>query len=183
MYILEIIGAILSILGAWYMSYATKEYLYKAFLAFFISNSSLLIFFLANGKIPMIIQFVFFFATAFLGMIRMSSNREKTIKLLTVMTIFVILSLIIALYSIEEITFEIKIIDIIASSIAISGAFLLSSTTYIKRNIAYIMFIIADILFVYIAFTNGFYFFLLQSAFFVFTGSRGLIKNISLNSN
>ena len=50
MYALEIFGAIFSILGAWQMSYAQKEYLYKAFILFFLSNSALLLFFLINGK-------------------------------------------------------------------------------------------------------------------------------------
>lgn len=45
MYALEIFGAIFSILGAWQMSYAQKEYLYKAFILFFLSNSALLLFF------------------------------------------------------------------------------------------------------------------------------------------
>lgn len=177
--ILELIGAIFSILGAWYMSYAKKEYLYKAFVFFLISNTSLLIFFILNGKVPMIVQFIFFFGSAILGVIRMSDNKQKTIKLLKIVGLISIAPLLFALLNIKEVTFEVKALDTIASTLAITGAFLLSSPTYIKRNIAYIMFIIADIVFVYIGFTNSFYFFMLQSLFFIYTGSRGLIKNIS----
>ena len=179
--ILEVVGAIFSILGAWYMSYAKREYLYKAFLFFLISNSSLLIFFILNGKVPMIIQFIFFFGSAILGMIRMSEDKVKTIKIFKIMFLISIVPLVFALLNIKEITFEVKVLDTIASSLAILGAFLLSSSTYIKRNTAYVMFVVADVIFVYIGFTNSFYFFMLQSLFFIYTGSRGLFLNISQN--
>ncbi len=181
-YILELIGAFFSILGAWFMSYAQREYLYKAFIFFLISNTSLLIFFTLNGKIPMIIQFIFFFGSAILGVLRMSSNKQETIKLLKIVGIISITPLLFALLNIKEVTFEIKALDTVASALAITGAFLLSSPTYIKRNIAYIMFIVADLLFVYIGMANSFYFFMIQSAFFIFTGIRGLYENINLKS-
>lgn len=85
-------------------------------------------------------------------------------------------------FQIKETSFEIQTIDMIASFMAILGSLLLSSFDYIKRNLAFTMFILADLLFVYIAIINGFYFFLLQSLFFfVITGTRGLYKNIKLN--
>ncbi len=181
MYALEIFGAIFSILGAWQMSYAQKEYLYKSFILFFLSNSALLLFFLVNGKIPLIIQFVFFLITSILGIIRMSNNREKSIKYLYIYLSIFTLVLIGIVFQIKETSFEIQTIDMIASFMAILGSLLLSSFDYIKRNLAFTMFILADLLFVYIAIINGFYFFLLQSLFFVITGTRGLYKNIKLN--
>ena len=113
----------------------------------------------------------------------MSNNREKSIKYLYIYLSIFTLLLIGIVFQIKETSFEIQTIDMIASFMAILGSLLLSSFDYIKRNLAFTMFILADLLFVYIAITNGFYFFLLQSLFFVITGTRGIYKNIKLNKN
>lgn len=181
MILLEMFGAIFSILGAWYMSTATKKSLYKAFTAFLISNGSLLLFFLINGKIPMVIQFIFFFATAILGLYRTTEDKEKTKRIVFLALFILCLGVIYPLFNLENINLTVLPLDTVASSLAILGAFLLSSSSYTQRNIAYALFVIADIIFVYIGYINGFWFFLTQSAWFIFTGSKGLLSNIKLN--
>lgn len=173
---LEFIGAIFSILGAILIGIATKEMLYRAFCSFFVSNIALFTFFLIEGKVPMLIQMAMFFWSAVLGIYRLSSfqKRDKTIIIILLSVYVVILALLLLNIGISNITFEIKLIDVVASSMAIYGSFLLSSDIKLKRNIAYILFLLADILFVYIGYTNGFYFFMVQSAIFIFTSSAGL---------
>lgn len=175
--VLEIFGAVFAIAGAWFMSYDTKDYLYKAFCAYFISNIALIIFFMQNGKIPMLIQFILFTYTAFIGMRKKSSNIESTDKLLHVMLFIALISFCFSMVHSHNISFEISIIDVVAATFAILGSYLLSSHSSDVRKIAFILFVIADSLYVYIGFTNEFYFFLLQSAFFLFTGVRGYIIN------
>lgn len=173
---LELLGAIFSILGAILIGIATKEMLYRAFCAFFISNLALFTFFLLEGKVPMLIQMAMFFWSAVLGIYRLSSQqkRDKTIIIFLLSVYVVVLAILLLNIGISNISFEIKLIDVVASAMAIYGSFLLSSDNKTKRNIAYILFLLADILFVYIGYTNGFYFFMFQSAVFIFTSSAGL---------
>ncbi len=178
---LEFLGAIFSILGAWYISNPSKESLTKAFKFFLISNFSLLVFFTLNGKVPMMIQFIFFFLTAMLGLYRLAEFKNKKVILSTIGTLaFVVL--LATVVNMKEIDYQIGLLDAIASGMAVIGSFFLSGG-YRQRNIAYVMYIVADILFVYIGYENAFWFFLAQSSFFVFTSSKGLylnVKNASL---
>lgn len=178
MFILEALGAIFSILGALLMSFSTKtnqKPLYYAFISFCISNFVLFAFFLIEGKIPMIIQLIFFFIGAFLGVIKKSANKKRDFKILSIFTILYLIILCIIIYdiSISKISFSIVPIDSLAALLAIIGNFLLSSKYHIRRSYAFILFFIADILYVYIGYTNEFYFFMTQSIFFVFTSING----------
>jgi hypothetical protein len=106
-------------------------------------------------------------------------NRRRDYILISL----VVISLIVILINSElgELTF--KPLDTIASAIAIIGSFLLSSPVFERRQIAYVGFIVADILFVYIGVENGFLFFTLQSLFFVYTSTMGIINNRKLQAN
>lgn len=178
---LEIIGAIFSILGAWHMSAATKEKLNKAFLSFLLSNGALLLFFILNGKISMVVQFVLFYITAVLGLYRTTEDVKRTHLVIFISILTLIIAVGISFPMIKEVNMTVLPLDTFASALAIVGAYMLSSNSYIQRNIAYSMFVIADIIFVYIGYVNGFWFFLLQSAWFIFTGTKGLISNMRLN--
>lgn len=178
MLILEAFGAIFSILGAYLMSLSTKQNqrpLYLAFISFLIANISLFAFFLFEGKVPMIIQLVFFYIGAFLGIVRKSQTPKRDFNILITITFSYIVILLISLYfkSISSISFEILPIDTLAASMAIIGNFLLSSKNHIRRSYAFILFFIADILYVYVGYTNAFYFFMAQSMFFIYTSLNG----------
>lgn len=178
---LEFLGAIYSILGAWHMSGATKEKLNRAFFSFLISNSALLLFFILNGKMPMVVQFIFFYMTAILGLYRTTEDVKRTHLFVFISILTLIIAVGISFPMIKEVNMTILPLDTFASSLAVIGAYMLSSKSYMQRNIAYFMFVIADIIFVYIGYVNGFWFFLLQSAWFIFTGTKGLVTNIKLN--
>lgn len=178
MLLLEAFGAIFSILGAYLMSLSTKHNqrpLYLAFISFLAANLSLFAFFLFAGKVPMIIQLTFFYAGAFLGVVKKSNNPTRDLKILVLISLVYFFILGISLYfkSISSIDFEVLPLDTLASSMAIIGNFLLSSRSHIRRSYAFILFFLADVLFVYIGYTNAFYFFMAQSMFFIYTSLNG----------
>jgi hypothetical protein len=178
MFVLEALGAIFAILGAYLMSLSTKHHqrpLYLAFIAFFMSNLCLFAFFLFEGKVPILIQILFFYVGAFLGILRKSSQRQRDVKRFTVISFVYVLCLIVLVwfYPLKLNNFEIVPIDSLAAGMAILGNFLLSSSNHIRRSYAFILFFLADILYVYVGYTNGFYFFMIQSFFFLYTSVNG----------
>ena len=166
MIILEAMGAIFSILGAYLMSLSGKgntKPLYLGFICFFISNLALLTFFTLTGKVPVIIQMVLFFVTAIIGIYKLTQNRKRDVQIMAfVLVIYISIFIFTVLPNMGQIDFKILLVDFVASIIAIIGSFLLSSHNHVIRSYAFICFFIADVIFVYIGYTNTFYFFLIQ---------------------
>ena len=177
MIILEAMGAIFSILGAYLMSLSGKgntKPLYLGFICFFISNLALLTFFTLTGKVPVIIQMVLFFVTAIIGIYKLTQNRKRDVQIMAfVLVIYISIFIFTVLPNMEQIDFKILLVDFVASIIAIIGSFLLSSHNHVIRSYAFICFFIADVIFVYIGYTNTFYFFMIQSAFYLYTSLKG----------
>lgn len=180
MIVLEFVGMFFSIIAVILIATATNNNIYKANILFYISNMALLTFFMLNGIVSIFIQMTFFYATSIIGILRLSNNKKRDFKLISITSIIYSILLIIYLYvnsDLINITFTLKPIDSIAALFAIIGSYLLAFDNYIKRNMAYILFIIADILYVYIGYNNGFIFFTIQSLFFIFTSSFGILNN------
>ena len=177
MIILEAMGAIFSILGAYLMSLSGKgntKPLYLGFICFFISNLALLTFFTLTGKVPVIIQMILFFVTAIIGIYKLTQNRKRDVQIMAfVLVIYIFILIFTVLPNMEQIDFKILLVDFVASIIAIIGSFLLSSHNHVIRSYAFICFFIADVIFVYIGYTNTFYFFMIQSAFYLYTSLKG----------
>jgi hypothetical protein len=177
MIILEAMGAIFSILGAYLMSLSGKgntKPLYLGFICFFISNLALLTFFTLTGKVPVIIQMVLFFVTAIIGIYKLTQNRKRDVQIMAfVLVIYISIFIFTVLPNMGQIDFKILLVDFVASIIAIIGSFLLSSHNHVIRSYAFICFFIADVIFVYIGYTNTFYFFMIQSAFYLYTSLKG----------
>lgn len=177
MIILEATGAIFSIIGAYLMSLSTKDDtrpLYFGFISFFISNLALLTFFTLNGKVPVIIQMILFFITAIIGIYKLTKNKKRDVSIIFIILFIYILFFVFTIFpNIKDTDFNILIIDFIASFIAIVGSFLLSSPKHITRSYAFICFFVADVIFVYIGYVNAYYFFMIQSMFYLYTSSKG----------
>ena len=177
MIILEAMGAIFSILGAYLMSLSGKgntKPLYLGFICFFISNLALLTFFTLTGKVPVIIQMILFFVTAIIGIYKLTQNRKRDVQIMAfVLVIYISIFIFTVLPNMGQIDFEILLVDFVASIIAIIGSFLLSSHNHVIRSYAFICFFVADVIFVYIGYTNTFYFFMIQSAFYLYTSLKG----------
>ncbi len=177
MIILEATGAIFSITGAYLMSLSSKENtrpLYFGFISFFISNLALLTFFILNGKVPVIIQMILFFITAILGIYKLTKNKKRDVSIISgVLFVYSLVLVFTILPNIKNIDFNILPIDFTASLIAIVGSFLLSSHNHLIRSYAFICFFLADIIFVYIGYSNAYFFFMIQSVFFIYTSAKG----------
>ena len=177
MIILEAMGAIFSILGAYLMSLSGKgntKPLYLGFICFFISNLALLTFFTLTGKVPVIIQMILFFVTAIIGIYKLTQNRKRDVQIMAfVLVIYISIFIFTVLPNMGQIDFKILLVDFVASIIAIIGSFLLSSHNHVIRSYAFICFFVADVIFVYIGYTNTFYFFMIQSAFYLYTSLKG----------
>ncbi|QKF67445.1 putative membrane protein [Arcobacter venerupis] len=177
MIILEAIGAIFSILGAYLMSLSGKgntKPLYLGFICFFVSNLALLTFFTLTGKIPVIIQMILFFVTAIIGIYKLTQNRKRDVQIISfVLVIYILIFIFTVVPNMAQTDFKILLVDFIASLIAITGSFLLSSHNHVIRSYAFICFFVADVIFVYIGYTNAFYFFMVQSAFYLYTSLKG----------
>lgn len=186
--VLEILGGAAAIAGSYKMSLSGKnegrEHLYSAFILFGLSNLFLFAFFLLEGKIPMVIQMLIFGVTALIGIVKTADYenckfakdkiemRDRLI-IFSLLYLCIVVSLALMLNAFNDTDFNIVPIDLTASIIAVIGSFLLSSHNYIVRSWAFVLFFIADVIFVYIGYTNQFYFFMLQSAFFIYTSSKG----------
>ena len=177
MIILEATGAIFSIAGAYLMSLSSKENtrpLYFGFISFFISNLALLTFFVLNGKVPVIIQMILFFITAILGIYKLTKSKKRDVSIICgILFVYSLVLVFSILPNIENIDFSILLIDSFASLIAILGSFLLSSHSHLIRSYAFICFFVADIIFVYIGYSNAYFFFMIQSIFFIYTSAKG----------
>lgn len=177
MIILEAFGAIFSILGAYLMSLSGKgntKPLYLGFICFFVSNLALLTFFTLTGKIPVIIQMILFFVTAIIGIYKLTQNRKRDVQIISfVLVIYIFIFIFTVVPNMAQTDFKILLVDFIASLIAITGSFLLSSHNHVIRSYAFICFFVADVIFVYIGYTNAFYFFMVQSAFYLYTSLKG----------
>ena len=90
-----------------------------------------------------------------------------------VLVIYISIFIFTVLPNMGQIDFKILLVDFVASIIAIIGSFLLSSHNHVIRSYAFICFFIADVIFVYIGYTNTFYFFMIQSAFYLYTSLKG----------
>ena len=182
MIILEAVGAVFSIIGAYLMSLSSKDDtrpLYFGFISFFISNLALLTFFTLNGKVPVIIQMILFFITAIIGIYKLTKNRKRDVSIIVIiLSIYILILILSVLPNIQNIDFNIFVVDFIASLIAIVGSFLLSSHKHIIRSYAFICFFVADIVFVYIGYSNAYYFFMIQSIFYLYTSSKGYLNTM-----
>jgi hypothetical protein len=172
----EIIGALLSIIGAISMSFSTNintKPIYYASIFYFLSNLFMTIFFTLTGKIPLTIQISFFLILSILSILKYTENLKRDKILLTIfIPIYIMLYLsLILVMGLEKINFTILPLDVFASILAASGSIvlLISKQNYKLRSYAYIFYFLADVLFVYIGFINNYYAFLAMSLIFIIT--------------
>jgi len=186
---LEFNGMLFALLGAIYMSRNQTTYkntMLYAFSFFTFSNMSMLIVAYEHNMLPLVIQQILFFTGAIIGVKLQMKNvlsLEKYLKYNKIFNIilFVYISLLILFVSSNSIDFSFVMdnIEIFAAILAIIGNFLLPRELYLAR-IAFQLFIIADILYVFIAYEHNMYFFLVQSLFTVYTAYKGL-KNTNIS--
>ena len=181
MIVIEFLATFLTIIATILMTKSSKEDtkpLYYTFVLFLLSNFLFVFLFVSKGIVPVAIQMILFLITSIIGIMKNSPHpkRDKLLLILSIPIYIFTLSIYFLNIGIENISWNIKILDTIASSLAIAGSYLLTFKQRSIRVKSFILFIIADILFVYIGYENQLYFFMLQSLFFIFTSSKTMSK-------
>jgi hypothetical protein len=174
---MEATGMILSILGATLMSLSTKENikpLLYAYLSFFFSNIFLVYVSAAHGLIALLMQMILFSMITLKG-IFVFSGKTVTYLLGSVLLVSVLLTFnSVDMTSIDIV--DLWKIDTIYSVIAFAGTYLLANKNNNIREYAFVLFLIADIGFVFLAVEHSMFYFAIQSIYFLFTSALA-IKN------
>jgi hypothetical protein len=185
--IIEFIGAFFSILGAFLLSRDIEKNpntIFYAFISFFIANMFFLHMALLEGMAPLLIQQALFFTTAYIGLMSHTKNKDKTQKI-SLFFVFLTVSSLMYLYFLsgKEFNFYISEIEVLAAILAISGSFLMKTHTPVVRIRAFYLFLFADILYIWIGYSTGLYFFMIQAMFFIYTSWAGILNTQKLISN
>lgn len=177
---IEAIGVFFAIVGTLFFAVDPKKvpnHILYAFGAFFISNLFMLHFSLNQGMAPLFIQYVLFIWGASSGLISLSDNRKVTLIVLVILFVETLL-LLAAYMSVEDFSFEFDAIQVTAAAIAITGNFLLKSVKAQTKITAFGLFIVADLLYIWIGYTNSLIFFTAMAIFFVLMSSIGIRNTI-----
>lgn len=167
---LEFFGVAFTILGALIMSQGyklMKNYLYFTFSCFLVANMFMLIVATEHGLVPMIIQVLIFWYLAFKGLKEYSENKSRDI--VVAIGLFVTVILIILIEPKNTAIFTMKLLDTVAAGIAITGSYFLISRNGQTRQKAYMLFFVADAMYIYIGYSNQMYWFAGQSTLFLWT--------------
>lgn len=178
--IAEFLGMVFSMLGAFYMSRDYNKdprHMEKAFSFFLISNVSMIMLSAALLMIPLLIQMGLFMITAYNGLIKNRPDYKKFLFLIPLVT-FTIGSILLTINLGNNIKLEITITEVLAAAMAIYGSHIAKEEIYNKRILSFILFFVADILYIMIAYDKGLLFFGIQSAFFLYTSLSGLNNTI-----
>lgn len=164
----EFIAMFFSMLGAFYMSRGTHTMI-KSFMAFGISNMLLIIVSLEMGMMALLVQMMFFWYASYTGLVKFGVDKDT----LNIITGFFAIG-VIAFMDLRNMQFQITPIEVIAAMMAITGAIIIKYNS--QRKNAFILYFVADILYVYIAVSHGLLWFGIQSAFFIYTSAAGYIR-------
>lgn len=178
--IAEFLGMVFSMLGAFYMSRDYNKdprHMEKAFSFFLISNVSMIMLSAALLMIPLLIQMGLFMITAYNGLIKNRPDLKRVVLIVPVIT-FIIGAFLFITNMQKEMSLHITIIEVLAAAIAIYGSHIAKEEIYNKRILSFILFFVADILYIMIAYDKGLLFFGIQSAFFLYTSLSGLNNTI-----
>jgi len=177
---IEFLGMIFSMLGAYFMSRSTIKYpktMLFSGIAFLISNILMILLAISEGMIPLFIQMVLFFLSSMLIILGNVEDKERAKKIfgVVIMTTIIIGSLI---NSKEFVFVTIQKNEILAAFMAITGSFLLKSKNEDIKIYSFILFFVADILYAWIGFSKELYFFMIQAIFFWYTSIRGIYNSL-----
>jgi hypothetical protein len=182
----EFIAMACAMTGAYFMSMNPKKcpnHMVWAFVAFGTSNIFGLQYAMYYLMIPLIIQQALFFHSAVLGVNETVGRRwkGKTLKkvertTLTLMILSFTAAFFVAYVFGEEANLKVTFLEVVAAVMAITGSYLMRKETYNALKIAFILYFVADVFYVYIAIERELWFFMIQSAFFIYTSWRGLMN-------
>jgi len=174
---LEFFGMVFSMLGAFFSSRKSNsnKYILYGFISFLIADIAMFYMALFLGMIPLLTQVIFFTLSAITGISKIKNNILITKLLYILFALMLVSSIYIIGLNKEDLTFDISLIEVIAATLAIIGSFMLAYKEY--RMYSFILFFIADIIYIYVAYEKELLFFGIQSAFFIYTSYAGYKNN------
>lgn len=188
--VLEFIGMICSMLGAFYLSRhedKVPHHMLKAFGFFAISNVAMLLVSAHMLMVPLFLQVILFVSTTYLGIMTYGPNKfnqsqMKQIKLFAFALMFFVFFLLLGIYQSKTgiLNFSITNIEIAAAATAIGGSFLMKYQTFNLRFLGFFLFFVADILYVKVGIDNALYFFAIQSGYFIYTSIAGMKNSLDM---
>jgi len=171
--VLEFVGMVSTMTGAYLVSRNKEMLMFYGATAFLTANYTMFAFATGKGMIPLQIQMVFFFMATIPMLKAYSPNWELSKKIILIFTpIYTIL--LISFIDINLGNIEITRFEIIAAIIAVSGSFLLKYKNSDIKIIAFILFFVADVIYVYVSIDKSLIFFGIQSLFFWYTSIDGI---------
>jgi len=176
--VLEFLGMVFSIYGSYMISRDEKIFtrtVYIGYISFFVSNIMILLVAINALVMPLVVQAILFFIGSILVVLSRSNNIQRDRKIFIYILIpysFVIAAVL--HYTSQNAVFTIVMFEVIAAAMAITGNFLFASKKDKFKVSAYLLYLVADAFYISIAFEHDLYFFMIQSAFFVYTSSKGL---------
>jgi len=176
--VLEFLGASATIAGSFLISRGKGDkFLYLGFISFLTANSLMFAFAGGIGMISLQIQMVAFFI---LGIPVITStkmferNRGKTYLYLIVA--FSVSMILFSVVRTEELNYSYTYIEIITAIMAVIGSYIMKYDNRDIKTIGFMLFFIADLIYIFISVEKGLVFFGIQSVFFLYTSVSG-IKN------
>lgn len=172
---LEFLGMALGIVGSILMATSSKDKtkpLLYAYYAYGLSNYVLL-FVVANAGLVFVYSQMIIFGLLGLRGIYTFGNKNTVFYFASVL----FLSIISSSFFFNENVFVLDFKELILTVFAIVGTVFLANKNHIIREYAFILFILADIGFVYLFFSNELIFMTMQYAFYLITSSIALYRN------
>ena len=175
---LEFSGMVFTMTGAFLITNKKEKTRLIGLFAFIAANYTVFAFASMKGLLPLQIQMIFFFFAG-IPAIKSYCKNWKTVKKYLWIFSSVYLLLLISFVHFNIRSNSIPIIEIIAASIAVIGSYLQKFKLSDMRIISFIMFFVADILYVGISIENSLLFFGIQSFFFWFTSIKGIKSELN----
>jgi len=176
---LEFIGMIFSMLGAFMSSFKNdkdSKYILFAYYSFLISDVFLFYMGVMLGMIPFLVQLVFFIFSAINGIAKIKNNIIINKTLFIAFGLLMISGIYLAgIIGSDKISFEITRTEVLAAILAIIGSFFLAYKEL--RFYSFVLFFLADSIYLYIAYEKHLLYFGIQSFFFLFTSIKGMRNN------
>jgi len=178
LHILEFLGAASTMTGAFLVSRNKENLMFFGFIGFLTANLLMFAFATGKGMLPLQIQMAFFFFGSLPGLKAYSSNWKMVRN--TLFSIFMLyMILIISVMDFKISITDISPIEVIAATIAIVGSYMLRYKNSNIKIISFMMFFVADVLYVAISIELGLIFFGIQSLFFWYTSIDGIRNELN----
>lgn len=179
---LEFIGMIATMTGAYLVTRNTHKKMFYGGVAFLIANYVMFAFAGGKGMIPLQIQMLAFFVST-VPILKAYANDWKSVRKNIFLISIIYIGGLILFFEFNFSNINITELEIIAAVIAVSGSFMLKYKETDKKITSFILFFIADVLYVYVSVDKGLLFFGIQSLFFWYTSIDGIRKELKHNED